>query len=543
MLEELHVRDLALIREAWLELGPGLNVLSGETGAGKTVLVEALQLLVGERADSTLVRAGAEEALVEGRFAIDGAERTARRRVSAEGRSRCYLDDGMASVGELAQELGSLVDLHGQHDHQALLRPAAHAGYLERFAGEEASSAHDAYRKAHADSARARGQVAELEDTLAAREQQRDFLAFKVEEIDAVDPRAGEDDELESALPRMRHGERLAEAAASAHRALADDEGAAADRLAEAMVALRSASGIDPDLDSVATDLGSLAAELDDVGTRLRRYADTLEHDPAALNATEARLAMLAALKRKYGPALGDVLAARDEAAEALAELETGDDRLAALRARANAADSDLEAAARDYATALEGAVGALASGLAEAAADLAMGASRFELALETLSREAWTADTPVRVEFLFSSSAGDPPRPLAKVASGGEVSRVMLALKSVLGKADTTPVLVFDEVDAGIGGATAVAVGARLAELSRGRQVIVVTHLAQVAAFADRHLVVSKDDEGDRAVTTVRRVESDERVAELARMLAGSDSVTGLAHARELLASVGAGV
>lgn len=537
MLEELHVRDLALIEEVWLELGPGMTVLTGETGAGKTVLVGALKLLVGERGDSTLVRAGADEALVEGRFARAGADVLVRRRLSAEGRSRCALGGEMASVGDLADRVGPLVDLHGQHEHQALLSPANHAGYLDRFVGEAAASAVGAYRVAFESHKAAAAELDALSAMLEDRDERAGYLRFQISEIDAVAPREGEDAELEAVLPALRHAGRLTEAAALAHRAVSE-EGGAADRLAEARAALRVADGLDPALDALAAELERVAVAADEAAVLLREYGERVEHDPRALDEVESRLAALSLLKKKYGPALADVLDARGAAVATLEALDSGEDSLAEARAREATARSALETAGNELAALRLEAAGRFTAELSDAAADLALPGARFDVDFADLPMESWTMDGPQRVEFLFSSVSDGPTRPLARIASGGEVSRVMLALKSVLGRADSVPVLVFDEVDSGIGGVTALAVGRRLAELSRDHQVLVVTHLAQVAVFADRQIVVRKEDASGSARTAVTVVEGEERIAEIARMLAGSDSEAGLAHARELMAT-----
>ncbi len=538
MLEELHVADLALIEDARLELGRGLTVLTGETGAGKTVLVGALGLLLGDRADPTLVRAGADEAVVEGRFVHDGKERVARRRISAEGRSRCYLDGEMATVTALAETLGPSVDLHGQHDHQALLSPATHAAHIDRFAGEAAREALSAYAgawQAHAAAAAERdGLLAAMRD----RETRGELLRFQVSEIDAVAPKPGEDLEIETRLPKLRHGERLAEAASTAFAVLRGEAGAS-DAVAQASAALRPVLGLDPALDELAAALEQTAVALDDIGAKVRDYGEDVDYDPAALNDAEARAAALVVLKRKYGPTLADVLTGRDAAAATLDALDSGEEGL--RRAEQRVADADV--ALRDTAAALGSVRSAAAVGfvqrLAEAVRELAMPRAAFDVSIADLPRESWTADGHQRVEFLFASDSGEPLRPLARIASGGEVSRVMLALKTVLGTADVVPVLVFDEVDAGIGGATALAVGRQLAALARRHQVLVVTHLAQVAAYADHHLVVEKGESAGRAATRVREVSGEDRVGEIARMLSGSDSAAGLAHARELLADV----
>jgi DNA repair protein RecN (Recombination protein N) len=537
VLEELHVKDLALIEETWLELGPGMTVLTGETGAGKTVLVGALKLLLGERADATLVRSGAEEAVVEGRFVDGGVEHAARRRVGSDGRSRCYLDGEMATVGGLAEVLGPLVDLHGQHDHQELLRPVTHASLLDRFAGSEPLA--DAYREAFRAHSAAAAELARLTAAMGDRQARLVALQATISDMDRVAPEPGEDDAITALLPRLRHGERLTGASSTAYRALTE-EGAASDRLGEAVSALQRVSGIDPVLDERAEALADLETRLAEVAQGIRDYGEAVEHDPAALEEAETRLAALSVLKRSWGPTLEDVIAARAAAEEDAATLEAGEEGLDRMRAAVEAADEALREAAADLTAAREKAAPVFETRLAEASRDLAMPSGRFEVSRTALERDAWTSEGPERLEFLYAPGPGETARPLARIASGGEVSRVMLALKSVLGHADTVPVLVFDEIDAGIGGATALAVGARLRSLSDGRQVLVVTHLAQVAAFADAHLVVEKSRAGGRDRTGVRTVAGEERIAELARMLSGSETDTSLAHARELLSSVG---
>lgn len=537
MLTELHVHDLALVEDVWLEFGPGLTVLSGETGAGKTVLVSALKLLLGERADASMVREGAAEAIVEGRFVVEGADVLVRRRISAEGRSRCTIDGEMATVTMLAELLGANVDLHGQHEHQALLSPSKHAGYLDRFIGGRATQARETYRASWDAAAAARQRLDEIERALADRDRRADYLRFQIADIDGVAPVPGEADELAARLPRLRHGERLSDAASAAWAALRDEEGAS-DRLSSALAPLSQAHGLDPALDALSEAVNALDVQLQEVAAELRHYVESVEHDPSALDAAERRLQQLTDLARKYGGDPESVIAVRDEAARELELLDEGAAGLGRAREAVAAAEEALRTAGERLKAARSAGVGPFTAGLAAAAGDLALPNATFDVSRTALTFAAWTAEGPERVEFLFSAALGESPRPLARVASGGEVSRVMLALKSVLGVADSVPVLVFDEVDAGIGGATALSVGRRLAALAADHQVLVVTHLPQVAAFADAHVVVSKDESGDRTVTTAARIEGDAIVAEIARMLAGSASATGLAHARELLES-----
>jgi len=542
VLEEVHVRHFALIDEAWIEFGSGLTVLTGETGAGKTALVGALKLLLGERADSGMVRSGAAEAVVEGRFRMDGAEVVARRRLTADGRSRCTLDGSMATVGELARVLGPLVDLHGQHEHQALLTPGRHVGYLDRHIGDEAAGALERYRGAREAHHAAESDLDRLTAELADAERRSDYLRFVLEEIAAVDPAPGEDEELEKRLPALIHAEKLAEAARAANAA-ARGEGGAVDAIASALGVLQRVEGLDDALDVLARRLASASAELEDIGAEMRAYADGLEHDPGALDDVQSRLAALSGLKKKYGPSLELVFAARDDATERLAAVETGDAKIARARERVEMTRSELVGAAEKLVAVRHTETDSFTDALATAIEGLNMAGARFEVAFDELDFDSWGPDGPERVEFLFAPAEGEPARPLARIASGGEISRVMLALKSALGGADDVPVLVFDEVDAGIGGVTGLAVGARLAGLAGDRQVLVVTHLPQVAAYATHHLVVHKETVEGRTVTTVEPVDGDERVAEIARMLSGSDTDASLAHAEELLAQAsGAG-
>lgn len=535
MLEELHVKDLALIDDAWLEFSPGMTVLTGETGAGKTALLGALKLLLGERADSGAVRSGASETVVEGRFSVEGSEVIARRRVTADGRSRCTLDGEMATVGAMGERVGPLVDLHGQHEHQALLSTATHVGYLDRWVGEEATEAARVYRSArgaYRDAVAARD---ELETRIAGAAQDHEYLRFLVDDIDKVAPVAGEDEAIEARLPSLQHAEKLAEAAGTAASALRSESGAL-DRVAEAIAALSRVAGIDPALDEVARRLTEVEVLVDDVGSAARAYRDGVEHDPAMLEQALGRLSELSGLKKKYGPSIEAVLAKREEAAASLSAVGDSDSARAAAEADVAAAESLLRRAGESLdAVRRQGAPG-FSAALQAAAAELAMPGAAFEVGFDDLEFAQWTADGPSRVEFLYSPASGQPARALAKIASGGEISRVMLALKSVLGAADSVGTLVFDEIDAGIGGATAHAVGARLSKLARTHQLIVVTHLAQVAAFGDRHLVVCKSTDTDSVRTTVEVVEGGTRVAEIARMLSGNDSEASLAHAAELL-------
>jgi DNA repair protein RecN (Recombination protein N) len=542
MLDELHVRDYALVRDARLTFPPGCTVLTGETGAGKTALVGALKLLIGERGDATSVRDGARELVVEGRVITGGAEHIATRRLTSDGRSRCTLDDGMVTVGTLAEKLGPLVELHGQHEHQSLLSPATQLAYLDRFAGDEGQRACEEYQRAwdaHQDAEAALVELGQAAQTSArALEEARHI----VREMEAVDPQPNEYEELERRLPILRNGESLALASQMALDELrgTDAQPGALDALANAHRALHAEAGVDAQLDDLAEQIESLSITADDLAASLRAYREQTDFDPQALEDALDRLGVLEALRRRYGPRMADVFSVWQEASRQLELTEDLSGRLkAAEQERARSVEA-LETAATVLADVRACAADALATELSRALRDLAMEGTSVSFAIQELPRASWTRGGTARYELSFRPSTASVPRPLAKIASGGELSRVMLALKTLQGTLDECMTLVFDEVDAGIGGVTATAVAERLRTLSANQQVVVVTHLAQIAAVADRHFVVEKALEGAEAVTTIREVVGEERVAEVARMLAGGTDEVAREHARRLLEGVG---
>ncbi len=526
MLRELRVADLGVVEELTLLLDDGMTAVTGETGAGKTLVVEAIELLVGGRADPAIVRAGADEAVVEGRFELDDDEVVLRRVVPREGRSRAYVDGRLATAGELADRGARLVDLHGQHAHQSLLSGAVQRAALDRFAGIDLEPL-----------ATAGKEVAAIDDRLAAlggdersRAREIDLLRFQVTELDAAgldDP--DEDERLDAEEDRLGDAVAHREAAAAAVGLLADD-GGVTDSLA-AVVAAVDGRGPFSDL---AGRLRDLAAELGDVTAELRAVGEVLEDDPERLAEIRVRRHLLVDLRRKYGDTLAEVLAYRDEAAARLAELEGHDALAAALDAERGAAVARVAAEAAAVGEARRAAAPRLAAAVQANLRRLALGKARLDVVVGD-------DDPGDDVVVLFAANPGSTLAPLRKVASGGELARTMLALRLVLTEAPGT--LVFDEVDAGIGGSAALAVGRALAELGHDHQVLVVTHLPQVAAFADHHVVVTKEVRGRRARTDVAAVGDDDRVVELARMLSGSpESATARDHARELLADAADG-
>jgi DNA repair protein RecN (Recombination protein N) len=521
MLVELAVRDLGVIAEVSLVLGPRLTALTGETGAGKTMVVEAIELLMGGRADGSMVRSGADEAVIEGRFVVgdDQDEVVVRRVVPREGRSRAYVNGRLATVSELAEQGRRLVDLHGQHAHQSLLSAGVQRAALDQFGGIDLEPL-----------VVARKELASVDERLAAlggdeRERAReiDLLRFQVDEIDgAAIAGVDEDRQLESEEEVLGHAVANREGAAVALAALTAD-GGAGDGVAQAIGAIEGRAPFA----AVEARLRAVSAELADLATDVRAAGEAIVDDPERVEAVRLRRKLLHDLRRKYGESLADVLAYREEVAARLAELESRDATAAELDGRRAEL---LEAVAAAEATVLEARRRAgpdLAAAVERNLAELALEKARVEVSVEGAAGD--------EVVFLLAANPGSPPLPLAKVASGGELARTMLALRLVLSQAPDT--LVFDEVDAGIGGTAATAVGRSLATLGIEHQVLVVTHLAQVAASADHHVVVSKQVRAGQTFTSVGTVAGDDRVVEVARMLSGSpDSGAARRHAQELL-------
>lgn len=539
MIDELHVRDVALIRDAAIEPAPGLTVLTGETGAGKTALLSSIKLLVGERADAGMVREGAPSLEVEGRLFLRGDDEdgtVVRRRVGADGRGRVELNGHMASVRELAERVGSTVDLCGQHEHQRLLSAQTHVEMLDSWAGQAASAALATYRAALAAAADAAAELERVREMGRATGERLEEAAFVLRRIDEVDPREGELEELEAQLPRVEHGEALMEAAAGARELLSGDDGAC-DALGAAVRALRDAARYDDALERWAKTLESSLIDVEDVAAELRSYADEVDFDPEELERVQTRLASLEGLMRTYGPRMVDVLARREEAREVVAAASDGGELERRAAEELGRREAELARAADALDAVRADAAPRLASAVTEQMAFLEMGTAELEVACGRLPRAEWTRSGPSRVEFLYRPAAGLTARPLRKIASGGEVSRVMLAVKVVLGASDDCETLVFDEVDAGVGGATAVALASVLARLAATHQVIVVTHLAQVAVAAERHYLVRKSG-GELPETTLTQISGEDRVAEVARMLSGDTGAASRDLAREMLAA-----
>jgi DNA repair protein RecN (Recombination protein N) len=531
MLVELRVENLGIISDLLLTMGPGMTVITGETGAGKTLIVDALELLCGGRADAALVRDGADEARVEGRF-VDGDDEVVLARViPAVGRTRGYVDGHLATAAELGERGRALVDLHGQHAHQSLLVPAEQRELLDRFAGGPAAAARSALLVARAARRQVDEELAAIggDDHLRART--IDLLRYELAEIDAAEiVDADEDARLAATEELLADAEALRESLDDAHEKL---EGPALDALGAAIAAIDSRAPFV----AMADRLRALQIETAEAVHDIRVAAEAIVADPEKLAAVQQRRARLRELVRKYGPTLAAVQAYGVDARERLTKIEGHEARAAALEAERAAADEKVAHAAGTLSKARRAAAPPLAKAVQARLRELAMPAATFEVAVEAGDLVAAGEDGADDVTFLLAPNPGEPARPLARAASGGELARAMLALRVVLSAAP--PTLVFDEVDAGIGGEAGTAVGRALATLGGGHQVLCVTHLAQVAAFADAQVAVTKAESAGRTVARAELLLDEARVGEISRMLAGvGESSHARRHAGELLAN-----
>ncbi|HZU13565.1 MAG TPA: DNA repair protein RecN [Chloroflexota bacterium] len=563
MLIELSIENFAIIDRLRLQLGSGFTVLTGETGAGKSIIIDALQAALGARVGADVIRGDAAAASVEAIFELESGERDAlgdllgdygveeddtlilRREVNASGRGTARLNGRAVPVGVLSAVGAALVDIHGQSDHLSILRRDRQLDILDRFGDllplrSEVATAVRRYASARRD----------LEALAAGRreaEQRLDLLRFQVGEIEAASLRAEEEDDLAAERNLLANAERLTQLAAGAYEAL-HEEGAAIERVGEAGAAARDLAAIDAALAPLSERLDAAMVELDDVAQEIRRYRDAVEYDPGRLAEIEERLDVLMRLKRKYGPTLDDVIAFGRQARADLEGVEHIDERLDELQADVASAEAEAGRLAEDLSHARAEAGQRLTDEMGAALQGLGLKGTAFSVELARTERPdglpvgaqsyAYSASGIDTVTFLVSFNPGEPLRPMERVASGGETSRFLLALKSVLAEADRTPTLVFDEVDVGVGGRRAHDVGQRMRRLAAGHQVLSITHMPQIAALADRHLTVVKAIREGRTAVDVRGLEHEERVAEIAEMMSGTGTEAARRNAAELLAA-----
>jgi DNA repair protein RecN (Recombination protein N) len=559
VLRELRIENLLLIERAELRLGAGLNAITGETGAGKTVLAHSLDLLMGGKAKGNIVRPGAGEAWVEGVFDLptglmdepelaelaerlpEGAEEVVLgRRVSSGGRTSAFVAGRAASAADLKLLGGRLLAFFGQHEHRRLTISSAQLEVLDGFAGAEHLQTRRLYREAYREHGRLAAELAELREAEGSRERDLDLYRYELSEIEAVAPDPEERERIAAERERLRHAEGLRDAAAGAHAALAgadEDGGGAATALGQAEALLQGAAGLDPGLDATAERVVALAVELGDVGAELRDYGEGLEADPAALLAIEERLDAIDKLERKHGGSVESVLEHADRCRAEIARLEGAEVRGAEAEAALAEAGRRREELGEQLSAGRAAAAAPLEQRVAAELDKLSMAGATLAVVLEP-HPDGFGANGRETVELRVAPNPGIEAAPLRDAASGGELSRVMLAL-SGLGQAATAGTLVFDEIDAGIGGNTARVVGERLKALGKGRQVLCITHLPQVASLADVHFRLEKDVSAGQSFATVERLDGEGVVEEIRRMLGGERSdEAATRHARELLAS-----
>jgi DNA repair protein RecN (Recombination protein N) len=570
MLKSLTIKNYALIDEVEVEFESGLNIITGETGAGKSILIDALSLILGERASSEVVRKGSDKAIVEGIFGVAGNQRVQallashnfdvnedlilRREVSGKGQSRCFVNDTPATL-TLLKDIGDLlVDLHGQHEHQSLLRPTTHGELLDDFGGLDGLVRE--YRSHYDSLTDLYSQLDELVTRERHLKERRELYEFQIKEIDAVDPKSGEEEQLDQELRILENAEKLFEATSRLYGMLYEGEGAVYDQLVMARNQLEDLASIDRAFEEAKNECASAVAVVNELTKFIQSYNARIEFNPERLELIRERLGQLAMLRKKYGGSIESILQHRETIGREFALAENFDaelkklrERIVAQRALCSQAAQRLSAKRRELVPKVNKAVvGELSRlGIANAQFDVrienrVMGkahAAENGRVYVVLGRDAYEA-TPHgmdNVEFYLSTNLGEDLKPLARIASGGEVSRVMLALKSILAKSERLPLLIFDEIDVGVSGRIAQAVGKSLKNLSQFHQIIAITHLPQIAGLADTHFVVEKVEDGKRTTTRLRKLNLDERVEEVAKLMSG-DEITeaGLSSARELM-------
>jgi DNA repair protein RecN (Recombination protein N) len=559
MLEELTIRDFAIIDRLTLRFEPGLDVLTGETGAGKSILIGALGFLLGAKADTGIIRAGADETLVTGIMTIDGNKDASswltehgmepedgsviiRRGLKRNGRGSIYIQNSPVVRQDLQDFTSTMVEVHGQRDGHALLKKDRHRQLVDRFAGIEDEVSD--YSTVYAELGSKRKDLAAMASSEAERMREMEFLKFAAEEIDAAGLRLGEDEELLDEERRLSQHEKLFASVTQAQDLMSGSEGAIS-RLRKARAQFEAAGSIDARLADAARRLDDSYYELEDIGEILSSYVDQMVFDPARLEFIEGRLATLQRLKRKYGSSLAEVIAYRADTAVRLSSLENWEEGRVGLEDQIATLETDVKARAELISSKRASAAKNLEASVQSILATLGMPHARFFIRIDHLPlSEGKVVVGPNGIddlEFHVAANKGEPLRPLADVASGGELSRVMLALKTALAEDDGSPTMVFDEIDTGIGGEVALGVGLHLAGLASLRQVLCITHLASIAARADNHFMVEKKIEGDRTVTRVSLLNGEARVREIARMLSGdASSQVSLNHAADLVAKLG---
>ena len=568
MIETLSIHNIALIDELDLELAPGLNIFTGETGAGKSVILRSIGLVLGERVSADIVREGADFAKVEVGVApnnqhpmwhtdyafsdvLDPSDAVIlSRRISASGRSRCHVNGRLVNLGQL-QDIGTLlVDIHGQHEHQSLFRTQTHLRLLDDFGG--CADARKQVSKVHAHLQALQQEAADLAETLRASEREKDLLEFEIKELTAASLEEGEDEALTAEARMLNNAEELYQSARRVYALLDGDTSASGgasvlERLKDASKTLTKLSELDDSLSEVLDRLETSLYELEDIALHTRQYADTVEFNPMRLDEVTDRLALISKLKRRYGNSISEILTYHAEAEQKLQTLQFGSEKQEALQAEIHKTIQEAQHLCLALSAKRLHIAKQLSKQIEKELRTLGMDKAEFYASVQHIPEErgpfqidgecyAFRSYGMDDVEFLIAPNVGSEARPISRIASGGEISRIMLALKTVLVQVDEIPTLLFDEIDSGIGGKVADVVGRKLKELSEFAQVICITHLPQIARFADRHFRVEKEVVGERTLITAKPLTPEEQVNEIARMHGGEETEIGLAHARELL-------
>jgi DNA repair protein RecN (Recombination protein N) len=550
VLETLQIENYALIDQAEVDFSNGFNALTGETGAGKSIIVGALNLVLGARASTDAVRAEAKRAKIDALFRIsapsprltslledhdlelEGDELLVSRTVTAEGRSRAYVAGTLVPLSVLSAIGDELVDLHGQHEHQSLLKPDRQLDALDSYANTTHDAASIAERVAHL--LALAQEIASLESDDREQARQMEFLRFEVNEIDAAHLVAGEEEELTAQLSRITNAEALYEHANSAYQLLVEREDtAASDILGKAQAHLNVLAELDENFDALAKQLTELSTSLDSVSAELQQHTERVDYAPDELDTLNQRKVLLSDLKRKYGENIEEILEYRKKATAKLENFEHRDERLEQLQQQHAEQSREAQAKAEKLSAARIKAARKLDKQITDTLQELGMAGAIFQTNIERCELSTRGID---QITFQLAANTGEPLKPMSKVASGGEISRIMLALKSVFAEADTIPTLIFDEIDAGVGGAVARKVADKIAALAQSHQVLCITHIAQIAAVANTHYNVSKKTDNGRTLTQVTPIDDTARVEEIARLLDGSVSPVSLGHAKELL-------
>ena len=556
MIEEIHAENIALIDAVDIQPADSLTVITGETGAGKSALLASCRLLMGERAEREMIRDGEGEALVQGRFIFsaqslsednpmhdhartledgDDIEVVISRRITSEGRSRVKIDSELASVGDLARTVGATMDLCSQHDQQKLMNQRSQRELVFAWAGSDFDVIRDEYEAAFLRMQVARDQLAEIQELKRSSDERVEQARFVLERIEKVDPHIDDYEELVRVLKTSENAENLKRATETSTDLLSGDEGIL-DRLNDCIQTLEASASFDPTLGTHSSSLREASYLIEDVARDIAQYASAIELDVSQLEFYQERIAEYQALLKSYGPDVIDVIE-RAERERQIIEAYDNSDMLEAEAARElESAQNALKLAADKFFAHLDELCPRFSDEVTQNMRELNMGSASFICSARHLDADEWTQVSPARIEFLFKPAAGMQSRPLTKIASGGELSRVMLSIHAVMGEKDDVSTLVFDEIDAGVGGAVANALASLIARLAQTHQVIVVTHLAQIAAVADKHYVVEKSEEEGVARTSISEVAGEDREVEIARMLSGSATEASLAHARELL-------